>query len=557
MIRDSPELAGMYLAPTSSLGTYRMRKPDGEFIDFSPAGGGLVSDEGWSGRFDGDLVRISNSPDGGGVELTFRGGVLSHVASGGKGDDVEFSSPAVYEGAELPKLWSSSQPDDAGGDLWAGGDRLRLWYNSPNQLGAVLVPLVLATLWCCARPRLGPVWRALCGLALCGELAMLFMTKSRGSAIALAAGVCVLLVPAFMAAAGKWRRLIAAAGLLALLLVGGMVAWRSAGSEAVKSADSRRVELIEGGLKMLRDGPGGWGTPAKVGWAYSMWYAPLGMYGAVRQTNLVNEHFTSVVAMGWGWGAVYLFAWIFPLVVMLRFAASGGSPLPAAAWAALNVSCTFNVVLGVWSVWLVPVASLGLLAADRRWLRARALRGGALVAAAASAAVLSALFAATRFVPRGEPRLRLAGGAVTVGGGEPRHVLVDDGHAIGAMSMPLDVRRAYAERPGLPALRIFTGSVPPSDAAGRDLTLAGEAGEEFIRRFSDEPNAAPPRSVTFLSPPFPPSKVPARLLAESRVRYVTGEFAARYFRELSTPPDWCVVVPGAETYIPGWVGCCF
>ena len=117
MIRDSPELAGMYFAATSSAGTYRMRRPDGEFVAFSAAGGGLVSDEGWTGKFDGDLVRISKSQgsEGKDIELTFRRGALSRVSSGGIGDDVEFSSPIVYEGQAPAKLWCFQQSNDRGG----------------------------------------------------------------------------------------------------------------------------------------------------------------------------------------------------------------------------------------------------------------------------------------------------------------------------------------------------------------------------------------------------------------------------------------------------------
>ena len=559
MIRDSPELAGMYFAATSSAGTYRMRRPDGEFVAFSAAGGGLVSDEGWTGKFDGDLVRISKSQgsEGKDIELTFRRGALSRVSSGGIGDDVEFSSPIVYEGQAPAKLWCFQQSNDRGGEVWLGGDRLRLWYKSPNQLGAVLVPFVLVALWCCIRPRVGLAWRILCGLAMCCGLGMLFLTKSRGSAIALAFGVAVLLVFAGGEAMRRWRRWCKVICLLVFLLVAGLVAYRSVCNANVKSSDSHRIELLGGGLKMLRDGPGGWGTPAKVGWAYSMWYAPIRRNVSGMQKNLVNEHFTSIVALGWVKGALYLFIWIFPLFIMLYFASSGGSSLPAAIWTALNTACMFNVILGVWSVWLIPIASLRFLVVDRRWLSSSTLRRSFLAAFAAVFGLIAILFMATWFVPQNGLRVRLDGGALIVGNGDPKHVLVDDGQVIGGISMPLDVRRAYSRRPDLPPLKIFFETASPKDVAGCDLTLAGDAGEKFISCFENSPDVPPPRSVTFLSPPFPPSKVPSRLLSESRVRYVIGEFASRYFKEMTDPPDWCIVVPGAEMYIPGWAECCF
>ena len=55
----------------------------------------------------------------------------------------------------------------------------------------------------------------------------------------------------------------------------------------------------------------------------------------------------------------------------------------------------------------------------------------------------------------------------------------------------------------------------------------------------------------------PPSALPPALFDECRVRYVTGEFNARYYPELSgpdaQPPPWVEVAPGMELYIMGWM----
>ena len=62
-----------------------------------------------------------------------------------------------------------------------------------------------------------------------------------------------------------------------------------------------------------------------------------------------------------------------------------------------------------------------------------------------------------------------------------------------------------------------------------------------------------PAEVTFISPPFPPSAVPAGLLSSCRVRLVVGEFAARYDAEYADAPEWVTIVPAMELYIYGWM----
>ncbi len=63
-----------------------------------------------------------------------------------------------------------------------------------------------------------------------------------------------------------------------------------------------------------------------------------------------------------------------------------------------------------------------------------------------------------------------------------------------------------------------------------------------------------PRDVVFISPPFPPQAIPPPLLQSCRVRVIVGEFACWYSNDYDNPPRWVTVVPGAERYIPCWLG---
>ena len=562
MIRDNADLAGIYFAPTSSLGTYRMRKPDGEFIDFAVGldGHSLVSAEGWSGRLDDEKAAISNRPAAGEkrIELKFKNGALCEVAAGGRCEPVEFTKSVSYPEAAFPEIWTKAGSASNGGEMWAGNGRLRLWYNSPNQLGAVLVPLLLVTLWASAKTRIHVFLRLFCMLALGAETVLLILTKSRGSAIAAAAAICVLAACTVMRGRMgtglglKSRAALIAAATALFICAAGLVAYRTAFSDEVKGSDSHRVEMLSAGLSMLRDAPGGWGNPAQVGLAYTMWYAPLG-HAAGIQRNLVNEHFTSIVALGWGKGAVYLFVWVFPLFLLLGFAKKGGNPLPAAIWTALNISCVFNVVLGVWSVWLIPVASLSLLAFDRRWLSRGFLLRTAKWSLAAVMFALASVFIATRFAPESDPRLRMRGNVLTVGAEVPHIILIYDGQSLGGVSMPLDLRHALEVQPEMPTVEIVSGTDEIPSIAGKHLILVGKTGDELMHRLATVPYLKLPSSITFIAPTFPPTRIPGKILKTCKTRYIIGEFAARYIKELEKPPSWVEIVHGAEVYIPSWM----
>ena len=90
----------------------------------------------------------------------------------------------------------------------------------------------------------------------------------------------------------------------------------------------------------------------------------------------------------------------------------------------------------------------------------------------------------------------------------------------------------------------------------RGIALAGDRGLEFILQWQS--GSLPfglPAEIVFLSPTFSPVEIPDELRQAAKVRYVIGEFAARYFADCAAGnEDWITKVRGAEVYIPGWLG---
>jgi hypothetical protein len=148
------------------------------------------------------------------------------------------------------------------------------------------------------------------------------------------------------------------------------------------------------------------------------------------------------------------------------------------------------------------------------------------------------------------------GGQVRVKGQNPMIWVVDDGKALGGVLSCCDIRRFYAHNPSAPAIG-YVRSVVNLPGKIKRLVLAGEAGDDWLRRMSEggmETQRVIPEEVVFITPPFPPSALPEQFLKSCKVRLVIGEFVARYFAdEYTAPPAWVTVVPGMELYIDGWM----
>ena len=558
-----------YFAPVCPF-YYRMMGPDGELREFQQLDDRhFKSPRGWSAEaVDGKVV--VRGPDH--RRFTYEDGRLVTYQRGKSRHAISYPFEPAYAGRPA-SLWGiePGQMDrermqkrlDRLTDIWSMTGRFSLWFRSPNVAAAFLAGVALAgaALFLSG----GAVWLCVAGLvATLASLAGLAMTGSRGGMIAFLAGFAVLLAASFLRRTGRpaWRRVLILAGCLVLA---GVLAVATQGSRRFTKGLVRAIEgrgegrdrsaLFVAGARMMADAPDGWGVRG-AGPAYSHWYQSMG--GDTWQMTLVSDHLTRLVGYGWPGRFLWLFGWFAAISLLWKFARRGFSAAGVAAWSSLFVAALFNVMLSQPAVWAVPAFFAGLFAwrlCRGEWREWRGYLVWLGFGAAACAVVFAALYAVCASVEPSSPRIRHAGGAVTVGEGEPAVWIVDDGETLGGLYAQNLLRRHYltAESPGKVPASAYCRSL--ADVPGRvgRLVLAGRQCERFLAmyRMGRAPVA---REVAFVSPPFGPKDVPVELLTATRVGVLLGEFAARYVDVYGEGPHpkWVTLVKGAELYIPNW-----
>lgn len=556
---------GCYFAPMTSASLWRMRDQDGAIREFERTGAGLASVGGWTAQMNGDEVTVLAPAKDGlpALKYNFRNGRLDSLDVEGRHCRFGYPNPLVYEGEDICPLWPDVEETTyeqlaANAPQWGDGSRLRLWFASPNQAGAFLCFLlaVFVTLACYGRRW---YWIA---LGMAGSLAvsvMILKTDSRGALLsALAVVASVALCRLHRRFELTWKRvLLAAGGCLVIAAVGItcylLVSSRSA--SGFSGSDQTRKEILTAVPAMLHDASSGWGDWSGAGKAYTEWYQPI---SDMRQRfNLISDHVTMIVAHGWAGGGCYILLWLVGMFILWTFAWRGGSPIPVAVWLALGISAAFNVVMFARYVLWLPVASLAILLFDRRWLSRDFWLRPLVSAFVCAGLAVGVLYAVCATVPRAVIPMRHADGRSIINGEEAATWLVAEKEVLGMVTVSRDIRRFYEKVPQAPSIGYVEDLADlPEKGIGR-LVLSGESGSSFLLTFRQRclPIALP-REIVFLAPDFPPSDIPVELRAKARVAYVIGEFAARYHPEFADPPKWCIQVPGAEVYIPGWMRFC-
>ncbi len=151
-------------------------------------------------------------------------------------------------------------------------------------------------------------------------------------------------------------------------------------------------------------------------------------------------------------------------------------------------------------------------------------------------------------------------GQALVKGDNPNIWIVDDGKALGSVLSCCYIRWYYFHHPSAPAVG-YVRKVERLPRKGVDrLVLAGKAGQEWLdwllkcAEKGEEVSQYFPKELVFISPEFLPSNLPEGIHQSCNVKYVIGEFVARYHKEeFKDPPKWVTVVPGMELYIQDWM----
>ena len=553
---EAARFSQMYFAPMDGANFFRLYAPGTGMVEFRRnwQTGGIDGAGGWSVvETNGD---VTVREPGSSAAYTFRKGrPFSMISSDGRRIGMDFDKERVVLG-KIPPMWEGAREEAlaVASQKWLGTGRLSLFYVNPNHAAMLLAELALLGLFAFLFCR---KWFLVIGgiSVFAASAYFLLKTDGRGGFFALAVGAALLV---FL---GLCRRSSRIRSTLALALVVAAVVAFFAGSGlggrfSVKSiydpSTNVRLEKWRQVPRMMFESPLGWGqTPA--GCAYSDWYQPLSS-GAVTPT-LDSDHLTYMTGFGWVGRFAWAFLWLAALLSLFRFFLGGGSALALAQISALGVAAMFNPLLHVWSLWIVPLASLWPFAASRPWKAAGRYAVPAVIAVVASLVICVAFWRAGCEPSRlAVPSVSTDGKRVFIGSREPEVWVVDDRYSIGWLFAPKEIRYFYSAYPRAKPLG-YVQRVSDVPKRVRRLAVAGKFCREYIKLWKAG-KAPVADELIFLSPCMPIDAIPERLRGSCRFAMVVGEFAVRYAEVygLLDGRDGVVVIKGAEAYLPGWVG---
>lgn len=562
-----------YFAPESQL-FYKMRFPDGRCQEFKRDLDDLSrfdDDRGWRARIDrSGKIRVRGRTRTGLETYVFENGRLVSCAIPGETNSFPYAQeripaedtvPPYLFGSKLEAaLYKKGRPKvptsvkDLLKGKWKKSGRLRWPFDNPNENGFLYASLALISLYLTTFRR-----RALSivGVVLfCAFCVPLVMTASRGSFIALAIG----LMPS---AVIHFRKLIhsrTAYAIAALVILFSTVWFAVKGGGLLtrgfkKSTWSNevRLEMWKMAPSMMVDAPDGWKTNS--GKAYVNWYEGFDRFTAPG--SLINDHLSKMVCMGWLMRGVYVFCWLFLGIGLFAFAFKTKNAVSAGMVVASAVGAWFNPLMTNRWLWILPLVSLlPVVILERPWRKWKIWAVSAVSAACVSVAALLGIMYMGEHTERPYGLAIYANGPrVTIRSQYPSVWVVDDGLSLGTAYACKELRAGLARRPDAGGVGYVRSVANLPKTRYRRLVLGGEAGDEWLRAISTDASLREvlPSEVVFISPPFPPSAIPPALLGSCRVKYVTGEFNARYYREFDDPPPFVEIVTGMELYLSKWV----
>lgn len=488
------------------------------------------------------------------------GRLVAFVRKGG--DPAEIAAVKNQLGAEVPAetrrawMWRRVDYGRDAHKFWKGSGRLRLWFHNPNEAGALLALLALLTFG--GVLRFGGIWR----FHMTTLTAMLFLallaTGSRGSLLAFATGLLVMVV----CACGRRMSVRRLAGLGAILLVvalavglafGGTRAVRGLGSLKGQSGRTR-LEVWSAVPRMMVCAPTGWWR--MPGRCYGAWFQDVNWDKEIEY--LLNTHFTVMVFGGFPVALPYVLLWLFLLFSTMREAWTEGRTVAAGQLSALAVAMTFNPV-GLSGRELLAVPALTLVPHLWRVVRRRSLRLSHVAWCFALAVLAVLMLAGAGLALEFRERIPFlatpSGGGVLAGRGPVLGAIVSDeavlsGGNRGALGKEIRQHLQNASTKGAILVTESFDDLP--DRVGC-LAVAGLRCREYLDRAAAGRRCPQADRVTFVSPPFPPDAIPSRLRRERNISVITGEIAAEAMDDFDESQPWVTVVPGAALYVPDWL----
>lgn len=552
---QASRFAGMYFAPMCGLGFYRLRDPEVGIVEFRrDASGAFVGAGGWTAKVRGKGEAIAIRPPAGDpgheFEFIFANGSPFGFTCAGKEYKIKVDSTDIVCHGEVPVMWdeTGSRDFDLLKKKWPG--RFTFFYTNPNRTAVLFgsVALVFFALFLYASRK----WLVCAGaLGSAAGAVLTFLPLSRAGLLALAVGALILVVGRFFASGGRKR--IAVSIALGLLVGIGFVCRGGYNrlSFSRNKGDSTREVVWREVPRMMNSAP--WGVAGtSVGRYYTDWFLPLKEHFITG--TAISSHYTVMVKVGWLGSFFWLFGWFGGLLAMALWIRRGGTALPLATWTAFGLAGVYNPVLSSWSLWFIPAAVLVPFFRSRPWRNWRGYGVALAIGAVLAAGVLVYYVSRGSADAKGQLAVNTSGARVTVNGENPKVWVVDDEETLGWVQAAKEIRLYYSARPNSAALGYVRNLklVPPNV---RRLVLAGRTCREYVELFKkgEAPRA---REIIFIAPPFGVKDIPLDLHTTCVFRVLVGEFAQRYVDVYGEDfsPAWMISVPGAELYVPGWVG---
>ena len=562
-----------YFAPENQL-FYRLRYPDGGYREFQRSldnPNRMDGINGWKAILSRNgRVTVTGGVKGKQERYVFDRGRLVSCALPGETNAFPYAvqrqapddaEPPYHFGSREERSWHSAafdkKPKNVAqllGGKWKKSGRLRWPFANPNENGFLYASLALLSLYLTG---LGRRW--VTGIGLGVALAFfvpLTMTASRGSFLAFAVGLVPMAIVRFRVLARSRATYVVVALAVAVATV-----WFATHDARLLTRGFRgkstwsnemRLDMWKMAPAMMVDAPNGW--KMNSGRVYLDWYEDLTCFSAPG--SLINDHLSKMVQMSWLLRAGYVFAWAILFFGLFLTACRTKNAVPAGIVAAFAVAAWFNpLMINRW-LWIPPLVALALALTDRPWKDGRRWGLAAFCAAVVSGGAMLTVVLMANATPRPYGICVHADGSrVLVNGTNPSVWIVDDGLSLGGAFSCKGIRAHLANCPHAPSCGYVRDPAHLPACRFHRLVLGGEAGDSWLQRICADAKAREnlPEEVVFLSPPFPPSAIPPALHGVAKVKYVTGEFNARYSREFDDPPAFVEIVPAMELYLDDWM----
>ena len=535
---------------------YRMVQPDGmtRIFELTDAKEGTLSGpKPWLGLVKDRQIDIWADPQYTDGKLrtafTFVAGRLRLMVLDGQKFSFSKIGPPKADLAEMfPERKKRSYEKNSTADIWRGKEnRLRLWFANPNSTGTLLAEILLVLVWLATATRgLARIGSGvLAAVAACGMLA----TGSRGALVGTAVGLFAIAALHARSLFTKRGALVLTSGLVVLaagLIFSGNLHRVIDTFRAIDSSNMTRLKIGKAAVQMFADAPLGWqGGEVPGRNACLNWYV-------FDENRSLRTHVMSLAECGWPKGYLYVFFWAFVLSAGAVLARKG-RPLPLALWSLFCFAGCFNPIYIDWENWVLPVASLVVLAFPDGRPSSKQWRNAAIVAAILSLAVVAGLVIVGKSLRRPmRIPVKSCGKATFVNGNNPRVWIVGDPVVMAGSGFPGREILSYFNRnpDAEPIAYVYDIEDLPREA--ECIIVAGRNVPDYLSAY-EKGRACKTGRLLLLSPSVGPGAVPERLAAETQLLWVAGSLLASHEPSYAEKQPWVKLAPGCERYVPGWL----